>query len=87
MLYFALSNTLPFPGKSLKKVLELTAKCKVRYDPTLFGESWLHNMNVNPNIFLKLLGCFFRELPIQYQLVMWVDQVTLVCVVSYFKAI
>lgn len=38
VLYFALSNTLPFPGKSLKKVLELTAKCKVRYDPTLFGE-------------------------------------------------
>jgi hypothetical protein len=48
VLYFALSNTLPFPGKSLKKVLELTAKCKVRYDPTLFGESWVHNMNVNP---------------------------------------
>ncbi|CAE7237791.1 PPCK1 [Symbiodinium sp. CCMP2456] len=38
VLYFALSNTLPFPGKTLKKVLELTARCKVKYDPALFGE-------------------------------------------------
>eukprot|EP00913_Durusdinium_trenchii_P025142 g23601.t1 len=38
VLFFALSNTLPFPGKSLKKVLELTARCKVRYNASLFGE-------------------------------------------------
>ncbi|CAE7316659.1 PEPKR2 [Symbiodinium natans] len=38
VLFFALSNTLPFPGKTLKKVLELTARCKVKYDPALFGE-------------------------------------------------
>ncbi|CAE7246561.1 PRKAA1, partial [Symbiodinium necroappetens] len=38
VLYFALSNTLPFPGKTLKKVLELTARCKVKYDPALFGD-------------------------------------------------
>ncbi|CAE7352137.1 Camk1 [Symbiodinium sp. CCMP2592] len=38
VLYFALSNTLPFPGKTLKKVLELTARCKVKYDAALFGD-------------------------------------------------
>mmetsp|Transcript_19677 Transcript_19677/g.45784 ORF Transcript_19677/g.45784 Transcript_19677/m.45784 type:complete len:625 (-) Transcript_19677:326-2200(-) len=38
VLFFALSNTLPFPGKTLKKVLELTARCKVKYDPALFGD-------------------------------------------------
>ncbi|CAJ1370446.1 unnamed protein product [Effrenium voratum] len=38
VLYFALSNTLPFPGKTLKKVLEATARCKVRFDAGLFGD-------------------------------------------------
>lgn len=42
VLYFALSNTLPFPGKTLKKVLELTAKCKVSWG--LFLWSWLWKM-------------------------------------------
>lgn len=29
VLYFALSNTLPFTGKTTQEVLELTAKCEV----------------------------------------------------------
>ena len=38
VLYFALSNTMPFPGKTLEKVLELTARCEVHYNNSLFGD-------------------------------------------------